>query len=70
MRHTRQELRTLAFEQGCTLDGRRASVQGARNDFATVHTMDGRAPRYGVEFAWATVEHILTRESDRGAFKS
>lgn len=52
-------------KDGVTLDGHPAYVSGYRNDFATVHRRDGRGG--DVQFAWATVQHIL---STHRSFKS
>jgi len=65
---TRPELVELASSLAVTLDGHRATIGGTRNPFATVHTIG--SPSYGVEFAWPTVERILTRTNNPGAFKS
>lgn len=43
---------------GCTLDGEPAYVSGSRLDFARVHRKGGKGGT--VEFAWATVAHILS----------
>jgi hypothetical protein len=48
-----------ARTNGCTLDGAPAYVAGSRLDFARVHRKDGKGG--AVEFAWPTVERILTR---------
>lgn len=48
-----------------TLDGKRAVIAGVKNDFATVATIP-QGPRY--EWAWETVEHIVTERA--GKFKT
>lgn len=55
--------RELCQTEGVTLDGKRAHICGAKLDFAMV-----RNSQYGIEFAWATVAHIVTNR--KGAFKS
>lgn len=66
---SRQLVREVTIEQrqalvedsranGCTLDGYPAYVSGYRLDFAKVHRKSGKGGE--VEFAWATVAHILS----------
>lgn len=55
-------------EIAVSLDGRRAVITGFANDFATVRTVI--RPSYGNEYAWATVERIMTRAKRPGAFES
>lgn len=50
---------------GTTLDGHPAYVSGYNLPFAKVHRRDGKGG--DVEFAWATVAHIL---STHRSFKS
>lgn len=45
-----------------TLDGKPAVIAGYRNDFAGVHTLDGKTR---VEFAWPTVWRIVTQREGR-----
>ena len=47
-----------------TLDGNRAKISGARNDFAMVRVIPSGL---GCEFAWSTVARIVAKG---GAFKS
>jgi hypothetical protein len=54
----REALVEDARANGCTLDGEPAYVSGSRLDFARVHRKDGRGGN--VEFAWATVQRILS----------
>lgn len=61
----RQALVEDSRANGCTLDGHPAYVSGYRLDFAKVQRRDGRGGE--VEFAWATVAHIL---STHRAFRS
>jgi hypothetical protein len=48
-----------------TLDGEPAIIAGALLPFAQVH-----GPHGSVEFAWETVERILTRPVNPGAFRA
>ncbi|KXO93005.1 Uncharacterised protein (plasmid) [Tsukamurella tyrosinosolvens] len=57
------ERRALVQTAGITLDGRPASIGGARNDFASVSTTDG-GPLVDVEFAWATVARVVDAGGD------
>lgn len=57
---TREERIALVEDSrsnGCTLDGHSAVVSGYGLPFATVRRRDGKGG--DVEFAWATVAHIL-----------
>jgi len=50
--------RELMEHPEVTLNGERATISGALNDFATVTIMpNGRS----VDFAWVTVERIITQ---------
>ena len=60
----RQALVEDANTNGCTLDGQRAYVGGYMKDFATVGIARSGL---SVQFAWATVAHIL---STHRSFKS
>ena len=51
-----------------TLDGHRAVITGFAHDFATVHTIG--SPSYGVEWSWASVERVMLRAVNPGAFRS
>lgn len=64
---TREERAALVEDsrKGCTLDGYPGYVSGSNLPFAKVHRRDGRGGE--VEFAWATVAHIL---STHRSFKS
>jgi hypothetical protein len=63
---TKQQIADFWAGSSCFLDGKPARVTGRRNDFATVQTLDAKGP--SVEFAWETVERIMT-EYD-AAFRS
>jgi hypothetical protein len=64
---TLEERQTLVEDSrtGTTLDDHPAVVSGYMRDFAVVRRKDGRGG--DVEFAWATVAHIL---STHRSFKS
>ncbi|HEX2242599.1 MAG TPA: hypothetical protein VHK27_04995 [Gammaproteobacteria bacterium] len=61
--HVRLSERQRLTQIPVTLDGKPARVTGYRNEFATV-----RNQQYGVEFAWATVAHIIANRG--GKFES
>ena len=60
----KRDLIQQGIELGATLNGKPAMIAGALLDFAQVVTMDNSNR---VEYAWATVEHIL---SNGGTFRS
>lgn len=58
---TREERAALVEDSrtnGCTLDGKPAYVTGYNLEFAQVHLKSSTGT--SVEFAWATVAHILS----------
>lgn len=58
-----EERRRLA-SQPVTLDGKPAIIIGVQREHAIVRSSDG----YSFEWAWPTVEHVVTHKN--GAFKS
>ena len=59
------ERRRELAEEEVTLNGRRAKIHGVNNDFATVSQLPNGL---SAEWAWATVEHVIT--NNNGAFNA